>query len=402
MRLFDQPHQSLHIFKDPSKKDYVSAMRDGGMQIDVDFIRPARFLHYMHSEGLFPSEPGAMIDMVIFSSCELDLQRHHPELLDTWDGRPDNKKFKLVCVVHDGLPGKWFHTLGHCSRRGALRLLMTLDGTTKDLYAAMRELADSSVLNLSSALFEYLQVEAFYPLIATKRSPPAAHALEPRRISNVAILGNFGRETRHYQNFLRDLGSLLEEYPRRMGYLPFKDLNQTYEPNFNATIDPFKLHLIGSGKVEVSATLREVVRSYEKLEYLDLLRLVESMDMVIPGVTDDARFDSDTTLAIQTVISCRVPVFATHRLRNSYAYIDDDLLVITRPQAVRETDAIFALRTGSTRHIANDFQVREFGTSIQRMVTQGWQRSPAQFEAIQAKVMDYNQYIVYRLLRDLP
>ncbi|KAG8851530.1 hypothetical protein FRB96_009203 [Tulasnella sp. 330] len=402
-KLLGKPYQSVNIYKEQSGKDYVSAMHDGGMHVDTDFIKPSQLIHDMESDTLFPHDPGAMIDILVLGTCEIDLQRHHPELLNTWDERPIEKRFTLVCIAHSRGPMEWFHILGHWAQRGALRLVTTSNHATRDLEITMGTLADSSDPNVSKSLFEYLTVETFYPMITVKRATPEVHLFKAgRHISNVAFLGDFRNQKKHYQNLFQDLLNLLEEFPVGMGYAHSTSPDTTYQRDLNTTIPPLKLHMIGDGPVELPASLRYVVDIHRDLDYPDLLQLVQSMDAVIPGVTDDAQFDSHTSSAIQIAVSCGIPLLTTHRLRAAYTYIDDDRLVITRPQAVRDADAIFALRTGSTRHIRNDFRLEELNTSLRRMMLRGWRTSAAYFYAVQTKVLKYDQDIVWRLLRDLP
>lgn len=70
--LLGEPYQSVAIYKEPGGKDYVSAMHDGGMHVDTDFAKPSQLLHDMESDTLFPRDPGAMIDLLVLGSCELE------------------------------------------------------------------------------------------------------------------------------------------------------------------------------------------------------------------------------------------------------------------------------------------------------------------------------------------
>ncbi len=47
----------------------------------------------------------------------------HNELLAIWDERPMDKKFNIVCMVHNTEDLSWQTNIPEWSRRGALRLI---------------------------------------------------------------------------------------------------------------------------------------------------------------------------------------------------------------------------------------------------------------------------------------
>jgi hypothetical protein len=97
-------------------------------------------------------------------------------------------------------------------------------------------------------------------------------------------------------------------------------------------------------------------------------------------------------------------------MRDSYTYIDDDRVVVTRPAVVREMDAIKALRAGNASSIlASDPsdsgwtlgshpRIRE---GVKKMMQQGWIRPKEGFDAVKKNIWHRNDGVVWRLLRDL-
>lgn len=83
-------------------------------------------------------------------------------------------------------------------------------------------------------------------------------------------------------------------------------------------------------------------------------------------------------------------------MRATYRYASDDRVVITRPQHLREMDAIRALRVadGLERDLASisDLDVR-------RMVEGGWRRSNEQFRAYKKEVWRRNEDTARRILQ---
>jgi hypothetical protein len=97
-------------------------------------------------------------------------------------------------------------------------------------------------------------------------------------------------------------------------------------------------------------------------------------------------------------------------MREAYSYIDDDRVVITRPAAIREMDAIKALRTGNaSAFLASDPAQtgRTIGShprihqAVEKMVQEGWIRPKKGFDAVKKRIWSQNDVVVWRLLRDL-
>lgn len=94
----------------------------------------------------------------------------------------------------------------------------------------------------------------------------------------------------------------------------------------------------------------------------------------------------------------QVPILATDRIRKSYGYIDDDRVVITRPQALREVAAIHLLRTRRIP-ISETFRLSSrYEADIKAMLRKGWHRSREGFETVKREIWHANREHVLRIL----
>jgi hypothetical protein len=87
----------------------------------------------------------------------------------------------------------------------------------------------------------------------------------------------------------------------------------------------------------------------------------------------------------------------------AYTYANDDRAVVTRPAAMREVEALRALRTGDASHfydrykILPDSPVRQ---SAEEMMHRGWTRSKDDSQSFKEGIWKANDQVVERLLRD--
>ena len=83
-------------------------------------------------------------------------------------------------------------------------------------------------------------------------------------------------------------------------------------------------------------------------------------------------------------------------MRQTYTFLDDDRVVVTRPQAAREISAVKALRTGHWSPGANfEYYVPEV---MEKMIKTGWIRSEARFSTFKREVWEDNRDAVRRIL----
>ena len=105
-----------------------------------------------------------------------------------------------------------------------------------------------------------------------------------------------------------------------------------------------------------------------------------------------------------------MPLLVTRRIRESYAHLDDDRVVVTRPAAMSEIAAIRSLRTNSvSTFLASD--PAQLGVSLgshprlreatERMLSASWHRSRGGFNAVKRQIWNQNEAVVTKLLLDM-
>lgn len=67
------------------------------------------------------------------------------------------------------------------------------------------------------------------------------------------------------------------------GYSPLRGGSEVYEVHHNSALEPFKLHLVGDGLLDIPEALENVVVIHRGLSYFDFYALMQSMDVVVPA-----------------------------------------------------------------------------------------------------------------------
>jgi hypothetical protein len=90
-------------------------------------------------------------------------------------------------------------------------------------------------------------------------------------------------------------------------------------------------------------------------------------------------------------------------MRESYSYLADDRVTITRPQAVREIFAVKAFRTGqwSPQPALNPYIEELVRMDVNKMIKMGWIRSVEQFAAYKGDIRARNTRLMRRILTDV-
>jgi hypothetical protein len=101
------------------------------------------------------------------------------------------------------------------------------------------------------------------------------------------------------------------------------------------------------------------------------------------------------------VLPIQVPVLVNGWMRESYSFLDDERVVVTRPQALREIFAVKALRTGqwspqpALSHISKEVTI-----DVNKMIEKGWMRSEAQFTSFKNNIWANNSQVMRQILDD--
>ncbi|KAG9022344.1 hypothetical protein FRB95_014926 [Tulasnella sp. JGI-2019a] len=360
------------------------------------------------SNSLFDEDGdvGAMIDMIVFGTCEFDLERWNDALLRIWDSRPADQKFKIVCMVHNGRGAEnWLPKYApEWAARESLRIVTIAEHVAEYFSKYVHNLADRPE-PFRSSLFEHVAVDVHYPVAPWAPIQASEHRFpDTKGLAHVAIMGNLWPNRREYLQWFEDLLASLKKDPSRWGYLPLVSTTSSYEPDLSSPLTPFKLHLVGSdGQVQIPNILKNVVEHNDALEYSEFYALIGSMDVIIPAYVQDENvgyYTAQSSSAVHTSVQLNVPILGTHRMRNSYKYINDDRLLITRPQALREVETILALRTGSTNHILNRHNSTRLMQEVDEMIRLGWKRPLSGFLNLKKELWKRNEQVIWSMLTD--
>ncbi|KAF7356316.1 putative eukaryotic translation initiation factor 5 [Mycena venus] len=344
------------------------------------------------------------IDLVVLGTCEFDLRKKwSEELLAAWDARDAEHKFKVVCIVHNVRDSTWQQSIPQWSQRNAIRILPIAEHVAAAFKKTFLINADSPNATIRSIGYEDIPVDVHVPVLdvplAVERSPS-------RILSNAVIQGSFSTVRRDYLAIFSDLKDSLARDPKVWGYLPLgTEKNASYAVDTTLPDPPFHLHLIGSGSLRIPQELKNVVAVHTKLSYPDFYQLMGSMDICVPGfASGNWYYDAQASSTFAMAVECDVPILVTQRIRNSYTYVDDDKAVVTRPAAMREVEALHALRTRD----ASDFLDRTgipwdsyTARAVVDMLRLGWTRDKGEARAVKEKIWRANERVVQRILRDL-
>jgi hypothetical protein len=93
-------------------------------------------------------------------------------------------------------------------------------------------------------------------------------------------------------------------------------------------------------------------------------------------------------------------------MRTTYNHIDDDRVVVVRPAAMSEIEAVRALRTGDSsdffRTIGGEISsLQPLRAGVDDMMRKGWRRTNEGFRIVKESLWAENDRFVERLLRDL-
>jgi hypothetical protein len=99
-----------------------------------------------------------------------------------------------------------------------------------------------------------------------------------------------------------------------------------------------------------------------------------------------------------------VPLLVTERIKKTYTYVNDDRAVVTRPAAMREVEALRALRSRDASYFLHRTGIpidSPTGHAAEAMLRLGWVRSEEESRAFKQEIWRANDRVVERLLRDM-
>ncbi|KAG6902845.1 hypothetical protein C0995_010730 [Termitomyces sp. Mi166 len=328
------------------------------------------------------------IDLVILGTCEFDLRAERSEdLLSTWDERPENRKFTVVCIVHNVMDTSWQPSITEWSRRRAIRIVTIAEHVAQSFRDSFDKLSNSPDPVISSAGYEYIPIDVHAPILPL-RDLPERPASKP--LSKAVIQGSFSQDRRDYTNVFQD--------PSAWGYQPLGD-HESFVVDTSLSTPAFQLFTLGSGSLDVPVELRNVVQV--RTEYYDLM---SQMDICVPAFAQQGQYMHDqASSTFAMALQC-------NRTRHAYAYADDDRVTVNRPAAMREVAALKALRMGDTSLFLNTpmpLMSTTMGSNpqlknaVESMLRRGWRRTKKEFDDFKIGIWKRNEDLAYRLIHDL-
>ncbi|KAF7336776.1 putative eukaryotic translation initiation factor 5 [Mycena venus] len=309
------------------------------------------------------------IDMVVLGTCEFDLRDGGPwpeALLAAWDARDAAHKFQLVCLVHNVRDQGWQHWITQWSQRNAIRILPISEHVAAAFKRSFLINADSPNATIRAAGYEYIPVDVHVPVLDI---PVAVDHSPSRILSDVVIQGSFATDRRDYLEIFSELKESLARW------------------------------------LEIPHELKNMVFVHTGLSYPDFYKLMSEMDICVPAFFGDhSYYEDQASSTFAMAVECNVPILVTERMRKSYAYVDDDRAVVTRPAAMREIEALRALRSRDTSYFLNRTGIpmdSHTARAAAHMLRLGWVRSEEESRGFKQEIWKANDRVVERLLRDL-
>lgn len=147
-------------------------------------------------------------------------------------------------------------------------------------------------------MYEYVDIDVHAPVLNLPEYGPRSQSSV---LSRAVIQGSFTNSRRDYPNIFRDLVAELErkllpyfhfflvielreiDDAPAWGYRPLARDRDVFEPILGEQAEPFKLYLIGEGRLDIPKSLEHVVVVQKDLNYTEFYAFMQSMDVVIPA-----------------------------------------------------------------------------------------------------------------------
>ncbi|KAJ7126792.1 hypothetical protein C8R44DRAFT_617561 [Mycena epipterygia] len=347
------------------------------------------------------------IDLVVLGTCEFDLRGGSwpEELLSVWDARDAEHKFILVCIVHNVNDISWQSSISEWARRGAIRILPISEHVKAAFRRSFLISADSADASIRSAGYEYIPIDVHVPVLDV---PMVVDHRPSRILSDAVIQGSFSSDRRDYLQIFADLKESLSRNATVWGYLPLAAEDAPYIADPALADPPFRLFLVGSGYLKIPHELENIVIIRDGLNYTEFYALMSEMDICVPAFStqnaDYGYYEAQASSTFAMAVECNVPILLTERIKTSYTYVNDDRAVVTRPAAMREVEALRALRSRDASYFLHRNEISPdspIAHAAETMMRLGWVRSEEEFRSFKQDIWRANDHVVERLLRDL-
>ncbi|KAG8929799.1 hypothetical protein FRC01_003755 [Tulasnella sp. 417] len=355
-----------------------------------NIIRPRdQLTRDIRSTTLYNDDEGAMIDLVVLGSCEIDLERFGPDLLKAWDERPNDKKFTLACGVHNQHNTGWYKYISEWSRRDSLRVIPMSNRIVDYVHSTFNTQANSKGLVEGSSVYEHIKVGAFYSVSEFLLFPlrPKSYLAD---VPCSAVLRGGHRDRREeFERILHDLARLLREDSQGWGYR-WSAEERKYAVDHTTPYPPFVLHLVGGDPIDVPSELQEAVvksaGSHIHQDITPLYELFQSIDIVLPVFADRGSHTPQESSIVHAATMGHVPLLAARGTLQYYPYLASGGVII-RPSAISEMEAIGLFRGAN---VPVQDASSELAEDTKRMLNHGWKRNDESFLALKREILEQN------------
>ncbi|KAJ7928846.1 hypothetical protein B0H13DRAFT_2652777 [Mycena leptocephala] len=331
------------------------------------------------------------IDMVVLGTCEFDL-RGGPGLKSYWlHGTQEmTRTSSNLCassITFSPYAGLRMATTDYTVvQRNAIRILPISEHVAAAFRRSFLINADSPDASIRSAGYEYIPVDVHVPVLD--------------------VPGPFYTDRRDYLEIFSELKESFARDPKVWGYLPLgAEDDASYVIDTTLADPPFRLFLIGSGYLEIPHELKNIVLIRDGLSYPEFYALMSQMDICVPAFSADHGYYNDqASSTFAMAVECNVPLLVTERIKKTYTYVNDDRAVVTRPAAMREVEALRALRSRDASYFLHRTGIpidSPTGHAAEAMLRLGWVRSEEESRAFKQEIWRANDRVVERLLRDM-
>ncbi|KAH9475867.1 hypothetical protein JR316_0011427 [Psilocybe cubensis] len=290
------------------------------------------------------------LDVVILSTGERTIEAIMPTLVEAFDARPPDRKFTVLCVVHDAGRLQELDFIAPLSIRGALRYVTLNQAAQRTLYEGIF----AAAARHPEAQFDRVPVYAIAPIFPVQGLKNHQRYI----LTNVVVQGNMDQGRRDYKKLFDDMMDALKENAEFWGYKPLEEgTNGSYvplEPSFG--MEPFLIHLAGGTvrNLVVPQALLNVVKVHQSLPYPEYFALMNSMDLVLPAFAKEGYYKTSASSSVAAAVIAEVPILASRRLLYCYQYLDERNSVIL-PSGMSEIEAVRLIRAGITPDTGEPF-----------------------------------------------
>ncbi|GAA94417.1 uncharacterized protein L969DRAFT_53258 [Mixia osmundae IAM 14324] len=251
--------------------------------------------------------------------------------------------FQVICTIHHADRFTWGDKFFGLEQRGALKIL-TLNKAAQT-FAYDRSMSYASTAGKHGGLdlsFDSVLIRAFAPIFPVPGLPSRPMNVG---LDSVVVQGGLSQAKRDYAGIFSDIQGFLQEDASRWGYR-YDTATGMYEEDATVT-QPFKIHLIGSGRLAVPSNISKIAIVQSGLNYIAFYRLINSAQLLLPAFNLEGYMTTMASSSIAAGVLAMTPVLADNRIMRAYSYLNERNTVI-KPFDMSDMQAVKRLKFGES------------------------------------------------------